>query len=100
MISFLVMPFINPTSFPAARISDPATILSIFWPLLYIGGGLLVLIMLGRGAFLILTGGSNKEQITKGKNTFSFTILGIFIIISAYLIVKLIGYITGVTIPI
>lgn len=96
-------PFINPTSivtlFPAARFTDVSTLVNIIAPLATIGASLLLGGMLARAAFLVLTAGAEAEKMEEAKKTATFAVIGIIIIISAFLIVKLIGFIFKIEIP-
>lgn len=96
-------PFINPTSiqtmFPAARFTDLGTLLNVVTPLFTILAVLILGGMLGRSAWLILTAGDDPEKVAQARQTATYSFIGIMIIISAYFIVKLIGTIFQVDIP-
>ncbi|CAN5244995.1 hypothetical protein BH09PAT2_BH09PAT2_11510 [soil metagenome] len=96
-------PLINPSSiqniFPASRFTDLSTLLGVVTPLITIIAALILGGMLGRSALLILTAGDDPEKITQAKQTATYAIIGIIIIISAYFIVKLVGVIVQVNIP-
>ncbi len=96
-------PFINPTSiqsmFPAARFTDLGTLLNVVTPVLTILAALILGAMLGRSALLILTAGDDPDKVAQARQTATYAFIGIMIIISAYFIVKLIGVIFQVNIP-
>jgi hypothetical protein len=96
-------PFINPTSlpgmFPAARFADISTLTNIISPLLTIGAALLFGVMMLRAAYLWLSAGDDMEKIAEAKRIMTYAIVGIIIIVSAYTLVKLIGFIFKVEIP-
>lgn len=96
-------PFINPSSiqdiFPAAKYTDISVLLNIITPLLTIVAALLFGGMFAKAAFMVLTAGDDQEQIGQAKQTATYAVIGIIIILSAYLIVKLIGFIFKVEIP-
>ncbi len=96
-------PFIDPSSiqgmFPAARFVDIGTLMNIISPLLTIGAALLFGVMLLRAAYLWLSAGDDMERIAEAKRIMTYAIIGIIIIISAYTIVRLIGFIFKVDIP-
>ncbi len=96
-------PFINPTSiqglFPASRFGDINTLINIISPLLTIGAALLFGAMLLRAAYLWLSAGDDMEKIAEAKRIMTYAIIGMIIIISAYTIVRLIGFIFKVEIP-
>lgn len=96
-------PLINPTSiqnmFPAARFTDLGTLLNIVTPILTILAVLILGGMLGRSALLILTAGDDAEKVAQARQTATYAVIGIIIIVSAYFIVKLVGVIFQVNIP-
>ncbi len=97
-------PFINPTSiqtlFPAARFTDLGTLLNIVTPLLTILAVLILGGLLGKSALLILTAGDDPDKVAQARQTATYAIAGILIIVSAYFVVRLIGVIFQVNIPI
>lgn len=93
-------PFINPTTFPAARFTNLGTLINIFTPLLMVGAALLFGGMLLFMAYKWLTAGSDEDQVAQARNIGTYAVLGIIIILSAYVAVKLIGFVLGIDIPI
>jgi hypothetical protein len=89
-------PIINPTTFPAARFSSFGSLLNIFIPLLSMGAALIFLVMLLWGAYTILTAGGNAENVKKAQKMVTTSIIGLIIVISAYLIVKLVAFVLQV----
>jgi hypothetical protein len=89
-------PLINATTFPAARYSNIGVLLGIIGPLLVTGAGLLCGGMLLYGAYTFLTAGSNAENVTKGKNIIVWAGIGLIVVVSATLMVRIIGTILNV----
>lgn len=85
------------TSFAPRQITDVSKLLNLILPLLTLGGALIFLAMSFYGGFLILTNGDNKEKIAEGHKTLGFAIVGLIVVISSFLLVKLVGYILGFT---
>lgn len=87
---------ITPNTFTPAKFSSFSIILSVFLPILTVGAAVVFLVMLLTAGFRILTGGGNPEMIKKAQQTIGFAILGLFIVISAFLFVKLLGVIFNI----
>jgi len=92
--------FSNPTINPPAKIKNFASLLNVVIPIVMVIVGLIFLFMLISGAFMYLTSGGSPEKLKKAQSTLMMAIGGLFIVIFSYLIVKLLGYFFGVTIPI
>jgi len=82
---------INPNNFAPAKITNIATLMKIILPLLMTGAALFFLIILFQAAFKILTAGGNKEIVAKSQKTISFAVLGLIIIVSSFLLVRIIA---------
>ena len=82
---------INPDNFTPAKITSIQNLMNIILPLLMTFTSLFFLIMLFKSAFRILTAGENKEEVEKAKKTISFAVLGLIIIISSFLFVRIIA---------
>ena len=90
---------INSTNFAPAKITSIATLMKIILPLLMLGAGLFFLVVLLQAAFKILTAGDNKEAVTKAQKKITFAFLGLVLIISSFLLVRIIGMILKVPLP-
>lgn len=86
----------DPTNNPLKKFGDIATLLNLFIPLITIGAAVIFLFMILKAAFTILTSGSNPEQVAKAQKTFTYAILGLFLVVSAYMVVKLLGVVLKV----
>lgn len=89
-------PFINPTTFPAAKFSDLGKILNIFLPLSGVLAAILFLIMILQAAFTIFTGEGKPDKVEKAVKTLMFALIGLVIVISAFIIVKLISVVFNI----
>lgn len=89
----------NPAVNPISRISTVSTLINVVVPLLMTVGGFIFLVMLLIGAFTYLTSAGQQEQLKKAQQTLSFAVLGLVIIIASFIIVKVIGIILKVDIP-
>lgn len=95
-----VTPYINPSTFPAARFGDINTLTSLITPLLMTGAALLFGGMLLLMAYKWLTAGSDQEQVVQARNIGTYAVLGLILVLTAYLIVKVVGFVLGINIPI
>lgn len=97
-------PLINqntlPTIFPAARFTDIGVLLNIIVPLIVIIATFAMGATFGRAAFLIITAGSDAEKVSQARDSALYGVVGLVVMISAYLIVKLIGIMFKIDIPI
>jgi len=84
---------INSTTFAPAKFANIGTLLNLITPLLMVGAAVIFLVMLIMGAFTYLMAGDNPENVKKAQKTLMFSVVGLVIVISAYLIMKIIGYI-------
>lgn len=89
-------PMINPTTFAPAKFGDIASILNLIIPLLTLFGGLMFLAMLIFAAFTFMTAGGNAEKTKKAQGIITFAIIGLIVVISAYMIVKLVGVVFNI----
>lgn len=85
---------------PIAKISSLGSILNILIPFMTIGAGLIFLMMLITGSFMYITSGDNPEGVKKAQATMFSAVTGLLIVISAYLVAKLISWFFKVDLPI
>ncbi|MDD3679071.1 MAG: pilin [Patescibacteria group bacterium] len=83
--AFITIPVIRPKTSGSA---DPETIVKniIDYALIFIGAVALVFVIYG--GVLYVTSGGDAEKTTKARNTILYAILGIIVIVAAYLIVQ------------
>jgi len=84
-------------NFEPAKISNISTLLNIILPLLTLGGALVFLVVCLFAAFKMITGGDNKEQIAQAQKTLAFAVVGLFVVVLSFLVVKLLGFVLGIT---
>lgn len=90
----------DPDVNPIARLSDIGTLINILSPLLMVGAALLFGGMLLLMAYKWMTAGSDQEQVAQARNIGTYAVLGLVIVLVAYLLVKIIGFVLGIEIPI
>lgn len=81
-----------------SKLANPAGMLSVLLPNIYIISGIILLFLMIMGGFTIVAGGDNPEQIQKGQKTLVGAIIGFMVIFISYWVVQLIETITGITI--
>lgn len=89
----------DPNNFRPSQFSDLGKILNLILPLLMSGIAVILLFILILGGITILTAGGNSEKLKKGQQTFTYGILGLVIIVSSYLFVKILGAIFNISLP-
>lgn len=89
----------DPAQNPIAKFDSLGTILNLIIPLITVGASLLFLVMILSAAFTILTSGGNSEKIGKAQKNLIFAIIGLIIVIFAYIFVKLIGRVFNISLP-
>ncbi len=62
--------------------------------------GVVLLLMLIMGGFGYIASGGDKEKAAKAKNTLTYAILGLLVILGAWLIIRLIEEFTGLNLHI
>jgi len=90
---------INATNFPdfaPGKIATVPSLMKIILPLIMTAVAVFFLIILLQAAFKILTAGENKEAVAKAQKTISFAVLGLILIVSSFLLVRIIGKILGI----
>ncbi|MCX7881186.1 MAG: hypothetical protein N2482_01580 [Patescibacteria group bacterium] len=84
---------ISSDNFAPAKFTNISSLLNLVIPLLTLGAAIIFLVMTLWGAFDWITAGDNSENLKKAKKKFISAFLGLIIIISAFILVKLIGFI-------
>lgn len=86
-----ITPFVNPTNFPAARFFDLSTLLNIIIPNLVIAAAILFAGMLAYGGFMFMRSTGKAEDIKKAQQVIIYAVAGLIIVLSSFLLVKLIA---------
>lgn len=90
---------INPENFAPAKISNLATILNVILPLLQVGAALIFLVMLLQAAFAWITAGDKAENLAKARKMMIFAVIGLLIVVLSFVLVKIIGYMLKINMP-
>lgn len=83
-------------TYPWTKFGSIASIVNFFTPILITGGAILFLVMTLSAAFNVLTAAGSADKIAKAQKTFMFAIVGLMIVISSYLIVRLLGSVLSI----
>lgn len=97
--SLLQLDLRDPDINPTAQLADIGTLLGIIVPLLmtvaaFIFGGMLLLT-----GYKIITAAGEPEKIQEARQTGTFAVIGILIVISAFLIVRLLAFMFQLELP-
>lgn len=90
-INTTITPFVNSTNFPAARFFDLSTLLNIIIPNLVIFAAILFIGMLAYGGFMFMKSTGKAEDLKKAQQVIIYAIAGLLIVLSSFLLVKLIA---------
>lgn len=90
---------IDQNIFPAAKFGDFGSLLNIIIPLTIVIAVITLLFVLMFGGYKILTAGGNPEELKKSQQVFTKAIIGIIIIVFAYLFVRILGRIFNISFP-
>lgn len=90
----------DPTVNPTARFSSINTLLGIIVPTVTIIAAVVFGAMLMSAGYKIITAGGETEKIQSAQQTATYAVLGILVIVLAYLIVRLLAYIFQIEVPI
>jgi len=91
---------VNIHTFPSSRFANIGILVSIVAPVLVIGAVLVFLGMMIMVAWRIVNARGNAEEVAKAQGAAMFAVIGIVVVISAYLFIKLLEFILGVDFPI
>jgi len=89
---------ISQDNFAPAKFTNLASFLNILLPLTMVGAALIFLAMALFGGFTWLTSGGSQENLAKAQKTFINAIIGLVIVIFAFVLTKVIGYMLNVDI--
>ncbi len=83
---------------PIQDVESPYAFISLILPNIYIISGVLLLVYLVFGGFLMITSAGNPDEAAKGQKIITNAIMGFVIIFASYWIIQMIEIITGITI--
>lgn len=87
---------IEPTTFAPARFRNISDFTNLLAPTLILGAALLFFILLIYAGFLYMRSEGSAEELKKVKNLLTYSIIGFGIIISSFLIIKIIGLVFNI----
>ncbi len=87
------------TQYPIARFSTISSFTNIIIPLMMILGGFMCLAMLLLGAYRYLSSQGNPEKISKAQGVIIYAVIGLLIIVSSFVLTKIIGFVFNVKMP-
>jgi hypothetical protein len=88
---------LNDTRSVGEVFAQPADLINLVVPNLFLIAGTILFFMILGGGFQIIASGS-ADAVDKGKNQVTLAILGMVIMFAAYWIIQLVEYLTGVKI--
>lgn len=83
---------------PIQDVESPYAFISSILPNIYIISGILLLVYLVFGGFMIITSAGNPDDASKGKQVVTNAIMGFVIIFASYWIIQIVEIITGIQI--
>jgi len=89
---------IDENVFQPAKFANIGTIINVILPLLTLGAALIFLVMALLGGFKWITSGGSQENLAKAQKIFTSSIIGLVIVIFAFVLVKIIGYVLQIQI--
>ena len=89
---------ISTIDFAPNKFANIASFLNIILPLIMIGAALVFLVMALFGAFTWLTSGGSQENLAKAQKTFINAIIGLLIVVFAFVLTQIIGKMLNVSI--
>lgn len=84
---------------PIAKFNSVGDILNLILPVILITASLIFLAILLHATFTYVTSSGEQEKIQKARKTITYSVMGLFLIIFSYLIVSIIGLMTGTGLP-
>jgi hypothetical protein len=80
---------IDSTTFPAAKVNNIGSLVSLALPLALTGAALVFLVVTLKAAFDILTNGNNPDALKKAYGSITMAVLGLIIVVGSFLAVKI-----------
>ena len=84
---------------PAKRFGTVGGIVNTVVPILTGIAAMLFVVMAFYGVFTIITSGGDPERVKKAQKIFQYSVIGLVIVIAAFAIVRVIGVILKVDVP-
>lgn len=90
----------DPSIFPASRFANINTIVGILAPTLTIGAVVIFGAMLMWAGYTVITAGGEPEKVQQAQQTATSAIIGLLIVVTAFLVVRLLAFIFNIQLPI
>jgi len=90
----------DPAQNPIAKYANLGILVNLLTPLLISAAALIFGAMLLYMAFTYITAGGDPEKVAKAQQIGIYSVIGIVVVFLAYLLVKIVGFVLGVDIPI
>lgn len=84
---------------PIAKFSDFSKITNAIVSLFVILAALAFVFIMLSGAYTFMTSGADAEKVKQAQKTFKFAIIGLLVVLTSFLIVKLIEFMLGISLP-
>ena len=97
--SFLQINISDPNIFPAARFANINTIVGIIAPALTIGAVIIFGAMLMWAGYTIISAAGEPEKVQQAQQTATSAIIGLLIVVTAFLVVRLLAFIFQIELP-
>ena len=91
--------FSNNAVNPIAKFDTIGSFINILVPIMMIGGGLITLFMLLYGAFTYIMSEGNAEKVKKSQSILMYAVIGLFLIVTSFILTKIIGFVLKVPMP-
>lgn len=88
---------VTPDIFAPAKFSSLATILNLVIPLIMVGAGVLCFVSVIIAGFMYMNSDGSPEVLKKVRAMLTYTVVGFAIVITSYLLAKLLGTIFSIT---
>lgn len=90
---------INQNTFAPARVTSISSIVNVFIPLVLTAAAILLLGMFFLGGYKILVSQGNAEKFEQAQMLITYSVIGFIIVVLAFFLTRLLGFITNVAIP-
>ena len=84
--------------FQAGSATNVGSIISLILPYLFVIAGLMLLFYLLYGGFHMMTAGNDEKGLAEAKGKITNALIGFLLIFVSYWLVKILGYILGISI--
>ncbi len=89
-----------PTYYPSMQyFNNIGSLVNIIVSTVMLVAGIVFLGMIFYAAFIMLTSTGDPEKVAQGRNIITFGFIGLLIMLSAFLVVKVVEYFLGIDLP-